>query len=66
LRPAHLALFVHTGQAIDEPLDGAHHGVEKSPFAIEHAGHEHAERLGQSQDCHKKRSDLNPAIRRHR
>ena len=64
-RPAHLVLFIHQGQAVQEALDRAQHRVEKCSLAVEHARHEHADGLGERQYHGEINDDLKPAIYSH-
>ena len=47
-RPAHLVLFVHQGQAVQEALNRTQHRVEEGALPAEHARHKNAHRLGDS------------------
>ncbi len=65
LRPGHFVLFIHAGRAVNQLLDRPQHRIQKRFFAVEHARHEHAERLCDGQDQQQEKRDLQPSIDGH-
>jgi len=64
LRPAHLALFPNSGQAINR-LFQQEQRIEQRLLARENARQEAAHRLGQHEQHAEKQSDLEPAVGAH-
>ena len=65
LGPAHLVIFIHTRDPVQQPLDRPQHRIHKCPLPAEHMRHENAHRLGDSKDEREEEQNLEPAIGRH-
>src|SRR5215467_10414745 len=65
LGPAHLMVLVDTRDPVEESLNRAQRWVHECLFAVEHTGHEEAQRLGNHEDDCQKKQNLKPTIGGH-
>ena len=65
LCPAHLFVFTHASQLVQQPLYRAHHRVEPGPFTLEHPVQVKSHRLGQEQHQGEEDGNLQPAVGAH-
>ena len=46
LRPSHLVILIDAGHAVQQTLDRPDNGIKERTLAVEHPGHEYAQRFG--------------------
>jgi hypothetical protein len=63
--PQPLKRSIATAFAVDQPLQGSHHGVEECPLALKHAGDESSERLGDKEQDAEVENNLSDADESH-